>query len=139
MELGLALYIVSKRGRQVIFGQTGLLFANRQWGSNILNLNGRTQEITLPLSINYAAAAVATMRSGDFPGYVASPYWSECTKTTIRITPDYETGQGYAGTGQAAVTWILISFYSGKLYRKESLHSVSDCISKNEPTSSNCN
>lgn len=80
-----------------------------QWGSNILNLNGFTQEITLPLNINYAAAAVATMRSGDFPGYVACPYWSECTKTTIRITPDYEVNQGYAGTGQATVTWILIS------------------------------
>ena len=31
IELGLALRIVSKRGRQVMFGQTGLLFANRQW------------------------------------------------------------------------------------------------------------
>lgn len=81
-----------------------------QWGSNVLNLNGLTQEVTLPININYAAAAAVTMRSGDFPGYVASPYWSECTKTTIRITPDYEIGQGYAGTGQAVVTWILISF-----------------------------
>ena len=81
-----------------------------QWGSNILNLNGLTQEITLPLNINYASAAVATMRSGDFPGYVACPYWSECTQTSIKITPDYEIGQGYAGTAQAIVTWILISF-----------------------------
>lgn len=82
----------------------------KQWGSNVLNLNGFTQEMTLPLNINYAAAAVATMRSGDFPGYVACPYWSECTKTSIKITPDYEIGQGYAGTAQAVVTWILISF-----------------------------
>ena len=81
-----------------------------QWGSNTLNLNGTTQEITLPLNINYAAAAVATMRSGDFPGYVCCPYWSECTRTTICITPDYEVGQGYAGTAQAIVTWILIAF-----------------------------
>lgn len=81
-----------------------------QWGSNVLNLNGATQEITLPININYAAAAVVTMRSGDFPGYVACPYWSECTKTSIKITPDYETGQGYAGTAQAIVTWILLSF-----------------------------
>ena len=81
-----------------------------QWGSNALNLNGITQEITLPLNINYAAAAVATMRSGDFPGYVCCPYWSECTCTTICITPDYEVGQGYAGTAQAIVTWILIAF-----------------------------
>ena len=81
-----------------------------QWGSNALNLNGTTQEITLPLNINYAAAAVATMRSGDFPGYVCCPYWSECTRTTICITPDYEVGQGYAGTAQAIVTWILIAF-----------------------------
>ena len=85
-------------------------FSNRQWGSNILNLNGFTQEITLPLKINYAAAAVATMRLGDFPGYVACPYWSECTQTSIKITPDYEVNQGYAGTGQATITWILISF-----------------------------
>ena len=81
-----------------------------QWGSNVLNLNGATQEITLPININYAAAAVVTMRSGDFPGYVACPYWSECTKTSIKITPDYEIGQGYAGTAQAIVTWILLSF-----------------------------
>lgn len=81
----------------------------KQWGSNALNLNGTTQEITLPLNINYAAAAVATMRSGDFPGYVCCPYWSECTFTTICITPDYEVGQGYAGTAQAIVTWILIA------------------------------
>lgn len=83
---------------------------NKQWGSNILNLNGFTQEITLPLKINYAAAAVVTMRSGDFPSYVACPYWSECTQTSIKITPDYETEQGYAGTAQATVTWILLSF-----------------------------
>jgi hypothetical protein len=80
-----------------------------QWGSNVINLNGVTQETTLPININYAAAAVVTMRSGDFPGYVACPYWSECSQTTIAITPDYEIGQGYAGTGQAKVTWILIS------------------------------
>lgn len=49
------------------------------------------------------------MRSNDFPGYVGCPYWSECTQTTIRITPDYEIGQGYAGTAQAVVTWILIA------------------------------
>lgn len=82
----------------------------KQWGSNIVNLNGIVQDITLPLKINYAAAAVVTMRSGDFPGYVACPYWSECTQTSIKITPDYEIGQGYAGTGQAPVTWILLAF-----------------------------
>lgn len=81
-----------------------------QWGSNVINLNGVTQEITLPININYAAAAVVTMRSGDFPGYVACPYWSECTQTSIKITPDYEIGQGYTGTAQASVTWILLSF-----------------------------
>ena len=88
----------------------GLPWGSKQWGSNALNLNGATQEIALPLNINYAAAAVMTMRSGDFPGYVACPYWSECSTSTIRITPDYEIGQGYAGTGQANVTWILLSF-----------------------------
>ena len=33
IEPGLVLRIVSKRGRTVMFGQTGLLFANRQWGT----------------------------------------------------------------------------------------------------------
>nr|DAZ19260.1 MAG TPA: hypothetical protein [Caudoviricetes sp.] len=88
----------------------GWQFAFEQWGSNVINLNGVTQEITLPININYAAAAVVTMRSGDFPGYVACPYWSECTQTSIKITPDYEIGQGYTGTAQASVTWILLSF-----------------------------
>ena len=54
-------------------------------------------------------AAVMTMRSGDFPGYVACPYWSECTKDAIMITPDYETDQGYTGTGKSTVTWILLA------------------------------
>lgn len=88
---------------------TLLFLKHRQWGTNVLNLNGLTQEIPLPLNITYAVAAVMTMRSGDFPGYVACPYWSECTTSTIRITPDYEIGQAYAGTGQAGVTWILLS------------------------------
>lgn len=57
------------------------VLASKQWGSNALNLNGTTQEITLPLNINYAAAAVATMRSGDFPGYVCCPYWVTKNKT----------------------------------------------------------
>lgn len=94
----------------LIFMGIGWQFAFEQWGSNVINLNGVTQEITLPININYAAAAVVTMRSGDFPGYVACPYWSECTQTSIKITPDYEIGQGYAGTAQAIVTWILLSF-----------------------------
>ena len=34
IEPGLVLRIVSKRGRTVMFGQTGLLFANRQWGDS---------------------------------------------------------------------------------------------------------
>lgn len=94
----------------LIFMGIGWQFAFEQWGSNVINLNGVTQEITLPININYAAAAVVTMRSGDFPGYVACPYWSECTQTSIKITPDYEIGQGYTGTAQATVTWILLSF-----------------------------
>ena len=49
MELGLALYIVSKRGRQVIFGQTGLLFANRQWGL-AGNNQANEQKISLPIA-----------------------------------------------------------------------------------------
>ena len=89
----------------------GSFFANIiiQWGSQIVALNGITQSFTLPLTISYAMAAVMTMRSGDFPGYVACPYWSECTKDTIMITPDYETGQGYTGTGKSTVTWILLA------------------------------
>lgn len=80
-----------------------------QWGSQIVALNGITQSFTLPLTISYAMVAVMTMRSGDFPGYVACPYWSECTKDTIMITPDYETNQGYTGTGKSTVTWILLA------------------------------
>lgn len=47
IEPGLVLRIVSKRGRTVMFGQTGLLFANRQW---IKATEGET--ITLPVSFN---------------------------------------------------------------------------------------
>lgn len=80
-----------------------------QWGSSVLNINGMTQSVQLPIAINLALAANVSMRSGDFPGYVACPYWSECTQNTINITPDYEINQGYAGTGQAVVTWILLA------------------------------
>lgn len=67
-----------------------------------------TQSVQLPIAINLALAANVSMRSGDFPGYVG-PYWSECTQNTINITPDYEINQGYAGIGQAVVTWILLA------------------------------
>ena len=47
IEPGLALRIVSKRGRMVVFGQTGLLFANRQWGiTNAVNGEFYTYLIT---------------------------------------------------------------------------------------------
>lgn len=82
---------------------------HKQWGSQIVALNGVTQSFTLPLTISYAMAAVITMRSGDFSGFVACPYWTECTKNTIMITPDYETQQGYTGTGKSTVTWILLA------------------------------
>lgn len=81
----------------------------RQWGSQLVALNGMTQSFALPVHISYAMAAVMTMRSGDFPGFVACPYWTECTTDTIMITPDYETGQRYDGTGKSTVTWILLS------------------------------
>lgn len=48
IEPGLVLRIVSKRGRTVMFGQTGLLFANRQWGSQD---NGKTSCI-LPIAFS---------------------------------------------------------------------------------------
>ena len=48
IEPSLALYIVSKRGHPVGFGQTGLLFANRQWGMISL-MNGKG-EMILPIS-----------------------------------------------------------------------------------------
>lgn len=86
-----------------------LLSGFKQWGSQLVALNGITQSFALPLTISYAMAAVITMRSGDFPGYVACPYWSECTKDTIMITPDYETNQGYTGAGKSTVTWILLA------------------------------
>ena len=89
----------------------GSLFGNLiiQWGSQTVALNGMTQSFALPLHISYAMAAVMTMRSGDFPGYVACPYWSDCTTDTIMITPDYETQQGYTGTDESKVTWILLA------------------------------
>lgn len=82
---------------------------HEQWGSQLVALNGMTQSFTLPVHISYAMAAVMTMRSGDFPGFVACPYWTECTTDTIMITPDYETGKGYTGTGKSTVTLILLS------------------------------
>lgn len=48
IEPSLALYIVSKRGHPVGFGQTGLLFANRQWGAT-----GKAMEnITFPIAFS---------------------------------------------------------------------------------------
>lgn len=93
----------------IIFGDTGLLFAYKQWGSQNVVLNGSIQSFALPLHISYAMAAVMTMRSGDYPGFVACPYWTECTTTTIMMTPDYETNQGYDGTEKSVVTWVLLA------------------------------
>lgn len=86
-----------------------LLSVSKLWGSQLVALNGMTQSFALPLTISYAMAAVMTMRSGDFSGFVACPYWTECTTDTIMITPDYETQQGYTGTGKSNVTWILLA------------------------------
>lgn len=46
IETGLALRIVSKRGQTVMFGQTGLLFANRQWIT--LNFNEQAVVTVVP-------------------------------------------------------------------------------------------
>lgn len=86
-----------------------LLSGFKQWGSQLVALNGMTQSFALPVHISYSMAAVMTMRSGDFPGFVVCPYWTECTTDTIMITPDYETQQGYTGTGKSTVTWIMLS------------------------------
>lgn len=90
-------------------------------GSQLVALNGMTQSFALPLTISYAMAAVMTMRSGDFSGFVACPYWTECTTDTIMITPDYETQQGYTGTGKSNVPWILENVSFMRLYRTSTL------------------
>lgn len=75
IEPGLVLRIVSKRGRTVMFGQTGLLFANRQWGEV-----GCNKYISLPVSATILRYVVSTWGSksstdlfsayGDENGYV---------------------------------------------------------------------
>lgn len=95
-----------------------LLSVSKQWGSQLVALNGMTQSFALPLTISYAMAAVMTMRSGDFSGFVACPYWTECTTDTIMITPDYETQQGYTGTGKSNVTWILLGNHAIKKWQR---------------------
>jgi hypothetical protein len=80
-----------------------------QWGSTVLTVDGNKHSIQLPIPINYAIAAQVTVRSLDFNGFVVCPYWSECTKTTINITTDYEIGQGYGGNGQTVFCWLLIA------------------------------
>ena len=74
IELGLALFIVSKRGRQVIFGQTGLLFANRQWVSTNTP-GGNATSVSLPIAYKQwykiVATGVVNSSDGDFKQTVA--------------------------------------------------------------------
>lgn len=81
-----------------------------QWGIASLGLNGTIQSVALQISINMALVGFVSMLSDDWPRFVACPYWSGCPDNhTINITPDYETGQGYAGNSQANIAWILLA------------------------------
>lgn len=87
IELGLALRIVSKRGRQVMFGQTGLLFANRQWG--IVSVATGNEQGThnasrvLPLTASEFLQGVATY---DYPSSESIPTAAiSCDATTVHI------------------------------------------------------
>lgn len=65
IEPSLALYIVSKRGHPVGFGQTGLLFANRQWGTIVLYSG--TGKIILPISAK--VYVIVLQHYGSTPQY----------------------------------------------------------------------
>ena len=62
IELGLALRIVSKRGRQVMFGQTGLLFANRQWVDVPM---GSQYSVPIPWPLTAELMSVVSVHGGD--------------------------------------------------------------------------
>lgn len=66
IELGLALRIVSKRGRQVMFGQTGLLFANRQWVL-YADVKQTGEEHTVYFPITFLNATLTAVDSVDTP------------------------------------------------------------------------
>ena len=68
IEPGLVLRIVSKRGRTVMFGQTGLLFANRQW---VFSAQENTFN-TVPLSGFTKIFETAIHKTGATATYVTS-------------------------------------------------------------------
>ena len=63
IEPGLALRIVSKRGQTVMFGQTGLLFANRQWGISLTDEYGHAWVI-FPISFSWDQPIVIPVHYG---------------------------------------------------------------------------
>ena len=92
IELGLALRIVSKRGRQVMFGQTGLLFANRQWVYDTQNSDTLKGEYTIniPISMNLLGCATSGTRD-DATNIVG---WST-TSITVKTFQSHKTDTTY--------------------------------------------
>lgn len=75
IETGLALRIVSKRGQTVMFGQTGLLFANRQWGSATISTESNFVYFNYPVTFAIQAlSAVLTHMNNDHVVKHASIY-----------------------------------------------------------------
>ena len=75
IEPGLALRIVSKRGQTVMFGQTGLLFANRQWGNLTISSSLNFGYFNYPLLFpNKSVCAVLTHMNNHHVVYHAAIY-----------------------------------------------------------------
>lgn len=64
IEPGLVLRIVSKRGRTVMFGQTGLLFANRQWVTQ--HINSKKVTLSYPLQFGQVLVTIAGVETATY-------------------------------------------------------------------------
>lgn len=82
IEPGLVLRIVSKRGRTVMFGQTGLLFANRQWGA--MTEETRTSfNVNLNVTMNVMCAIPYDISSN--PSSICYLCWMNEKTTTMTL------------------------------------------------------
>ncbi len=79
------------------------------WGVVQLPVNGVAYDVVMPVSINFGMAGFCTPYSADIPDIVICPYCTGFTRTSIKITYDYETGHAYKGTGTNLVSWLAIA------------------------------
>lgn len=112
IEPSLALYIVSKRGHPVGFGQTGLLFTNRQWVTeNKTMSNDEGAYVMLPLTFpTKCVTALLSDTYGRLSNSSAMANQTEGAKVNAVTINSVQIISYWSGGLNTAVTVLAIGY-----------------------------